>query len=318
MEKNMQRQKDRRKSILLFLLLFFVLSLASVVLGIVCLDGAQEGFFRKHFYLLAIVYAALMGLSYGLCVWVTLAGKKVAQKAAISVYVLLLIALGLCYLLQKTGFFEVVNSQEKLQAYLEKTGAWMPIIYVLLQFLQVVILPIPSLVTTLVGVPLFGALGATVYSLIGILLGSATAFFIGRKFGNRAAGWLVGEETLAKWQKKLKGKDNLFLTCAFVLPFFPDDILCLIAGISTMPARYFFIVIRNLVYNINSVSVFILIIRKGAGISAFINSEGIIKSANNMGCLHIGTQIFFNKFISRHFFEIFIQKKNEHSICSQR
>ena len=243
MEKNMQRQKDRRKSILLFLLLFFVLSLTSVVLGIVCLDGAQEGFFRKHFYLLAIVYAALMGLSYGLCVWVTLAGKKVAQKTAISVYVLLLIALVFCFLLQKTGFFEVVSSQEKLQAYLEKTGAWMPIIYVLLQFLQVVILPIPSLVTTLVGVPLFGALGATVYSLIGILLGSATAFFIGRKFGNRAAGWLVGEETLAKWQKKLKGKDNLFLTCAFVLPFFPDDILCLIAGMSTMPTRYFFIVI---------------------------------------------------------------------------
>lgn len=119
----------------------------------------------------------------------------------------------------------------------------MPIIYTLLQFLQVVLLPIPSVVSTLVGVALFGAFWATVYSLIGILLGSITAFFIGRKFGYKAVAWMVGEETLNKWQKKLKGKDNLFLTAAFVLPLFPDDILCFIAGLSTMTTRYFLIVI---------------------------------------------------------------------------
>ena len=54
---------------------------------------------------------------------------------------------------------------------------------------------------------------------------------------------MVGEEALKKWQRKLKGKDNLFLTAAFVLPLFPDDILCFIAGLSTMTTRYFLIVI---------------------------------------------------------------------------
>ena len=54
---------------------------------------------------------------------------------------------------------------------------------------------------------------------------------------------MVGEETLEKWQNKLKGKDNLFLTVAFVLPFFPDDVLCFLAGLSTMSARYFFVVV---------------------------------------------------------------------------
>lgn len=243
MEKNTQRPKAGRKSILLFLLLFFALSLASVALGIPCLGGVRKEFFRKYFYLLCIAYAFLIALSFGICVWLTITGKKVAQKASISAYVLLLIVLGVVLLLQRTSFFEIVNSPEKLQEYLEKTGAWTPIIYTLLQFLQVVILPIPSLVSTLVGVALFGAFWATIYSLIGILFGSVTAFFIGRKFGNKAVGWLVGEEMLVRWQKKLKGKDNLFLTFAFVLPFFPDDILCFIAGLSTMSARYFFIVV---------------------------------------------------------------------------
>ena len=51
--------------------------------------------------------------------------------------------------------------------------------------------------------------------------------------------WIVGEETLRKWQKKLKGKDGLILTIMFVLPLFPDDILCFVAGLSSMSNTYF-------------------------------------------------------------------------------
>ena len=115
----------------------------------------------------------------------------------------------------------------------------MPLLYILLQYLQVVLLPIPGTLSTVVGVALFGPFRATLYSLLGIILGSFTAFFIGRKFGYKAAIWLVGEDTLLRWQKKLKGKDNLVLTLMFLLPMFPDDVLCIIAGLSSMSTRYF-------------------------------------------------------------------------------
>ena len=119
----------------------------------------------------------------------------------------------------------------------------MPITYILLQFLQVVILPIPGIVSTAAGVAIFGPLLTSIYSVTGILLGSFLAFYIGRKWGNKTVAWIIGEETLEKWQKKLKGKDNLFLTMMFLLPLFPDDILCFIAGLSTMSNRYFSIMI---------------------------------------------------------------------------
>ena len=119
----------------------------------------------------------------------------------------------------------------------------MPIFYVLLQYLQVVLLPIPSLISTVAGVAVFGALLASIYSIIGILLGSLTAFFIGRKLGNRAVGWMIGEEALQKWQKKFKRKDNVVLTLAFILPFFPDDVLCFLAGLSSMTIGYFLSVV---------------------------------------------------------------------------
>ena len=104
-------------------------------------------------------------------------------------------------------------------------------------------MPIPSVVSTLAGVALFGAFKTIVYSLIGIILGSITAFFIGRKLGNKAVSWMIGQEELNKWQKRLKGKDNFILTVMFLLPMFHDDVLCFIAGLSSLSNKYFFIMI---------------------------------------------------------------------------
>ena len=158
-------------------------------------------------------------------------------------YALLSIGLIALFIGQKTGFFELLRSPERLKNFLEKAGVWTPTIYLLLQYLQVTILPLPSIVTTLVGVTLFGAWKASVYSVIAIYLGSITAFFIGRKLGKKAVVWMVGEESLQKWQSKLKGKDNFILTAMFFLPMFPDDILCFIAGLSSMSNMYFIVMI---------------------------------------------------------------------------
>ncbi len=235
--------KDEQKRRALFLLVFFLLSAANVVLAIACVGGVKSAFIQRYFYAFVVGICMLIIVLCALSVWATLTNREVFTKSMLSAYILLIFALAVCLILQKTGFFEVIQSAESLQLYLEQTGAWMPILYIVLQFLQVIVLPIPSVVSTVAGVALFGAFYAMIYSLIGILLGSFVAFIIGRKLGYRAVSWLVGEDTLKKWQRKLKGKDNLFLTLMFVLPLFPDDVLCLIAGLSTMTTKYFITVI---------------------------------------------------------------------------
>lgn len=236
-------RKDRRKKEWLFLVVFFLSTILGMFLGVLCLREAQNAFVQARLILLSgLVCVSFIALCL-FAVWAVLADKETLTKTLLSVFLLLLFSLFVCFLLQKTGFFRVVNSPEKLQAYLERAGIWMPLFYILLQFLQVVILPIPAFVSTLAGVALFGAFRASVYSMIGILLGSAVAFWIGRRLGNRAVVWIVGEDTLKKWQKKLKGKDNLILTLMFALPLFPDDILCFVAGLSSMSTKYFLTVI---------------------------------------------------------------------------
>ena len=241
----MKKGKDsvKIKRQLPFLLTFFALTVACIVFAILCLANSRIPFVRSYHTLLLAVSIALLTICCGICVWLVLTDKETWVKALLSAYVFVLFCLVLIYILQKTGFFRIVNSSEGLQAYLEKAGAWMPILYVVLQYLQVILLPIPSVVSTVAGIALFGPFKTLLFSFIGIFFGSITAFFIGRKLGHKAVAWIVGKETLDKWQNKLKGKDNLILTLMFLLPLFPDDVLCFIAGLSSMSNRYFLIMI---------------------------------------------------------------------------
>lgn len=226
-----------------YLLVFFILSAVCTVLGILCLERWSSSVVERNFILFSSLLGIFFCIAYGLGVWFVLSGKNKLTKTLLSGYIFISFCLILIFILQRTGFFEVVQSSEKLKEYLERAGVWMPLLYIALQYLQVVILPIPGIVSTVAGVALFGAFWTMIYSLIGIILGSVTAFFIGRKLGHKAVAWMVGEEDLDKWQKKLKGKDNLFLTVMFLLPLFPDDVLCFIAGLSSMTTRYFLIMI---------------------------------------------------------------------------
>jgi len=51
--------------------------------------------------------------------------------------------------------------------------------------------------------------------------------------------WLVGGDNLNTWIKRMKGKDKILLTFMFLFPFFPDDILCFVAGITAMSPTFF-------------------------------------------------------------------------------
>ena len=212
-----QMNEKNKKRVLIWLFVFFILTVGCIVFGVLCIYAAKNAFFIKHAWWLTIVASVLFSALCGFSVWFVLAKKEILYKAALSIYIFLLFCLVLCFILQKTGFFHVIKDADSLQAYLQTAGRWMPAMYIALQYLQVVILPIPSIVSTVAGVALFGAFQTTIYSLIGILFGSLTAFFIGRKLGHKAVVWLVGEDSLIKWQKKLKGKDNLVLTLMFIL-----------------------------------------------------------------------------------------------------
>ena len=165
------------------------------------------------------------------------------QRLSSATLFLLALAAALFYLAAHFHLLERFRSIEDLRRYIAGKGRFAAIVFIFIQFAQVVFLPIPSVVTTGAGVACFGLWKGALYSFIGIWLGSLVAFFVGRKLGYRAAAWVVGKDSLDVWLEKIRGKDKLLLTFMFVMPFFPDDLLCFVAGLSTMTDRYFVVMI---------------------------------------------------------------------------
>ncbi|MBR4270956.1 MAG: TVP38/TMEM64 family protein [Clostridia bacterium] len=143
------------------------------------------------------------------------------------------------FLIAQFGILEYLTSTEKLQEALSEVGWWKYLLFFILQFLQVTFIPLPAMATTIAGTLMFGPAMATILSFFGIMFGSIFAFMIGDKCGEKVVKWIVGEKQTRKYSQMLydKGKYMFFLMMLF--PLFPDDILCLVAGMTTMSYRFF-------------------------------------------------------------------------------
>ena len=167
---------------------------------------------------------------------------KLLFKVMVLIILSVTFLLAVLYFYKKSGLSDKINSVEDLRNFIS-SGENAVLYFIIIQFLQVVVLPIPSFVTVGAGVLMFGEFKGAIYSCIGIIIGSLVAFFIGRIFGYRTVKWLIGEEKLNKTLNIVKGKDKVILTFMFLFPFFPDDLLCFVAGITTISPAFFCVMI---------------------------------------------------------------------------
>lgn len=220
-----------------------VLGAAAIVFGLLYMNLTNISFLERHKRLVETLFIIIIGLVTIISVVCQLSDKKFVYRLTFLTLILMTAALAVLYVMQITGLWDKIDSVEDLRNYVSGFGGYAVFIFIAIQFLQVVVLPIPGFITVSVGVLLFGAFRGSVYSVIGIVSASIVAFFIGRVFGYKVAGWLVGKENLDKGLELVKGKDKVILTFMFLFPFFPDDVLCFVAGLSSMSVPYYIIMI---------------------------------------------------------------------------
>ena len=220
-----------------------VLGAAAIVFGLLYMNLTNISFLERHKRLVETLFIIIIGLVTIISVVCQLSDKKFVYRLTFLTLILMTAALAVLYVIQITGLWDKIDSVEDLRNYVSGFGGYAVFIFIAIQFLQVVVLPIPGFITVSVGVLLFGAFKGSVYSVIGIVSASIVAFFIGRVFGYKVAGWLVGKENLDKGLELVKGKDKVILTFMFLFPFFPDDVLCFVAGLSSMSVPYYIVMI---------------------------------------------------------------------------
>lgn len=132
-------------------------------------------------------------------------------------------------------WWPLFQDPQKLRDWLKAAGVWSPVVFVFLQALQVVIFAIPGEVTQIAAGWVFGFAWGSVLAVIGTVIGSSAAFALARRFGLPLVHRLAGPEAVAKFDGLMESPrfiGSLFLL--FLIPGIPKDILCYVAGLSSL------------------------------------------------------------------------------------
>jgi uncharacterized membrane protein YdjX (TVP38/TMEM64 family) len=171
-------------------------------------------------------------------------GKKISVKTMFNITSIVgLILFGILLIYGwSNGFF---SSLESLKSFVQKTGVWGPVAFVILQIVQVILPIMPGGISLLAGVLIFGPVEGFLYNYIGIAIGSVIAFLLVRRLG---VTFLQSVSPAKIYDKFIGWLDNKrrFDTCfaiAILLPVAPDDFLCMLAGLTRMKLRKFIAII---------------------------------------------------------------------------
>ncbi|EMF0230730.1 TVP38/TMEM64 family protein [Enterococcus hirae] len=148
----------------------------------------------------------------------------------------LVISIGLTIYFINLGVFKDLNSLRGLVGDSIILG---PIIFILIQILQVVIPIIPGGISTAAGVLIFGPYAGFIYNYVGICIGSIIIFLLGRWYGKPFILSMVSDKTYNKyvgWLDNQNRFEKLFALAIF-LPVAPDDALCLMAGLTNISVK---------------------------------------------------------------------------------
>ena len=157
--------------------------------------------------------------------------------------VLLSIALFSLIVWYRQPLMELLNTisdQQAVSAYLQSYGSLGPIVLFVLMVAQVFVAVIPGHALMVTAGYVYGATGLGIV-ILSTILGSQVAFLIARRHGRNLIYKIASPEIMEKWDGTARHQGILFYFFAFVLPIFPSDLMCYVAGLSTISSRRFFI-----------------------------------------------------------------------------
>lgn len=136
-------------------------------------------------------------------------------------------------------FYHILTDRESIQRFIASWDAAVPFVFILVQVFQVVIAPVPGELSGFIGGYLFGTLPGFIYSSIGLTLGSAVNFWIGRLLGKKWIRQWIPSAQREKMDLFVARQGVLVLLIFFIFPGFPKDYLCFFLGLTRLPFNLF-------------------------------------------------------------------------------
>lgn len=130
---------------------------------------------------------------------------------------------------------------DQVRSELPKYGPLAPIAYIALYALQIVIAPLPGAALAYTAGYLFGAIPAAIYSITGILIGSALGFLLARRFGMPLIEKMAPKSWIDRWYS-LSAVNSSF-TWFLVMLAPTADVFYFIAGLTRLSFRRFMLIV---------------------------------------------------------------------------
>lgn len=163
----------------------------------------------------------------------------------LNIFLLSLFILLITYLTVKyaPGVTKLISKPDKFRALLTSYEPISVLVFIFFQILQVVIAAIPGELVQLAGGYVYGTFLGTIYSTLGILLGSIIAFYISRILGLTLVKNLVPQKEFEKFNFLINNpKAEITMFILFLIPGIPKDILVYVAGFTPIKPLKFFVI----------------------------------------------------------------------------
>ena len=169
--------------------------------------------------------------------------EQIIKFLKLGIYTtLFLIAIEIVFLIPAVDNF--------FKGWVEKSTGWVLwLVLWILFFLQTNLIQIPSV--SLLQISVHSGIEVLSWQYILLVMsaymgGCILSYWLGRWFGSKAVKWVAGsEEDFSKWSKFINERGKIWYLATVILPLFPDDILCIIAG--SLKMDFGFYTLANLI-----------------------------------------------------------------------
>ncbi len=136
--------------------------------------------------------------------------------------------------------YEAVLNRDRLRAVIDRTGSWGPLLFILVQAVQVV-LPFWSVPMEIAGGFMFGLPLGLLYSMAGRTLGALTAFMLARWLEKKIVVRFVSADRLKRFRKLMKQGGSLAAFVYLLIPAIPKDFIYYLLGLTRMSVIFFLV-----------------------------------------------------------------------------
>jgi uncharacterized membrane protein YdjX (TVP38/TMEM64 family) len=123
----------------------------------------------------------------------------------------------------------------------QHSGFWGPTILFVLFVLQVFLAFIPGQALMVASGYIYGFTGGMLLTWFSLVAGGQAAFWLARRYGRHFAEKWVSSSVLDRWDRTASGQSIQFFAITLVLPFFPNDAMCYVAGLGKISWQRFLI-----------------------------------------------------------------------------